>query len=693
MNSLVLLTGSTITRTVLHRQLEEIIGDYVGITSFSIEEGLPENPLENQFIVLSHKLAETIPSIQQCIGPGCKVISGKRIINYENIDKLLCYPTGTSIMFINDSLETCMETIESLQELGINHLHYIPCYPGNLQFPKVDIAVAPSNFHQIPPYVKEVIRINPRLLDISTIIQILDHFHLTEPGNVVSQRYMRKIIQLSKRLVDAMQKANDSNHHLHQVLNGVNDGILSVNKAGYITVFNEELGHLLNVKPERAIGKKLLHVLDNPELVAFIQNTDKEEDRWFSLGQIEVVVHRFQLDTDQSSVATFKNARKTIELEKRLQLELQKKGYIAKHTMADIVGQSGPLVAIKEKTMKLAKTELPILIEGESGTGKELFASAIHNCSQRSKGPFLAVNFSAISEDLLESELFGYEDGAFTGAKKGGKVGLFEQANGGTIFLDEIGDTSLKLQARLLRVLQEKEIMRIGGSKIIPIDVRIVAATNKDLLTMISLGKFREDLYHRLKVLFLHLPVLRERSDDIPLLIKSFMKRSGAEQIRIMPDVIEQLKAMPWYGNVRELKNTIDYMQAVCDGNLIRLSDIPNKNSFQESLRSVQSTPAATEYSAPASLPALFTFEDEELLSLLDALYAIRENGQIPNRKRLVDLSQTWRKPLTEQQVRYRLNLLEQRGYIQKNRGRIGTTLTPSGVAKILENRAKKPGM
>ena len=181
-----------------------------------------------------------------------------------------------------------------------------------------------------------------------------------------------------------------------------------------------------------------------------------------------------------------------------------------------------------------------------------MFASAIHNASQRNSGPFLAVNFSALSDDLVESELFGYEDGAFTGAKRAEKWDYLNKQMV-ALFLDEIGDISLKLQARLLRVLQEKEIMRVGGSQIIPIDVRIIAATNKDLLKMIQENMFREDLYHRLKVLFIHLPELRARRNDIELLAKHFVALSDPK-VKIEQELIEELQGYPWYGNVRELK-------------------------------------------------------------------------------------------------------------------------------------------
>jgi len=208
---------------------------------------------------------------------------------------------------------------------------------------------------------------------------------------------------------------------------------------------------------------------------------------------------------------------------------------------------------------KYAAADSTLLVQGESGTGKEMIAQGIHIASQRKGGPFVAVNCAALPESLLESELFGYEEGSFTGARKGGKAGLFEMAHKGTIFLDEIGELPLLLQARLLRVLQEREVMRIGGSKMIPVDVRIIAATNRNLIQLIHEGDFREDLYFRLAVLVLKVPSLRERLEDIPCLVESFLKEwRKAGNIQVTEEDIRRLQTYSWPGNIRELKNLLE---------------------------------------------------------------------------------------------------------------------------------------
>ena len=247
----------------------------------------------------------------------------------------------------------------------------------------------------------------------------------------------------------------------------------------------------------------------------------------------------------------------------------------------NIIGNSYAINKAKEEALMASKTSSTVLITGESGTGKELFARAIHNHSHRSGNPFIAINCAAIPDNLLESELFGYEEGAFTGAKKGGSLGKFELADKGTIFLDEIGDMSLHLQAKLLRVLQEKEVDKIGAKHNVTIDVRIIAATNKDLEDMVKKGTFREDLYYRLNVIPVVLPTLRQRKNDIHLLIEYMIREYSNKLSKNVEGIdiqaMEYLCEYSWPGNIRELQNVIEYSVNRCEGSTINLDNIPNR--------------------------------------------------------------------------------------------------------------------
>jgi len=251
----------------------------------------------------------------------------------------------------------------------------------------------------------------------------------------------------------------------------------------------------------------------------------------------------------------------------------------ASYSFDHIAGRHPAILELKDLSSRAARTISTVLIKGESGTGKEIFAHAIHNVSPRRRGPFIKVNCAAVPETLLESELFGYAEGAFTGARKDGKPGKFELANHGTIFLDEIGDMSLGMQAKLLRVLQEREVERVGGINTTKVDVRVIAATNQDLFKLAREHKFREDLYYRLNVIILELPPLRERRDDIPLISQTLLQRLngqlGTRVNTISPEVITHFCNYNWPGNIRELENTIERAVNFCDGNTITLANIP----------------------------------------------------------------------------------------------------------------------
>jgi two-component system, NtrC family, nitrogen regulation response regulator GlnG len=244
----------------------------------------------------------------------------------------------------------------------------------------------------------------------------------------------------------------------------------------------------------------------------------------------------------------------------------------------ELIGEAPAMQEVFRAIGRLARSNITVLINGESGTGKELVARALHRHSPRASRPFIALNMAAIPRDLLESELFGHERGSFTGAQ-GRRVGRFEQADGGTLFLDEIGDMPSELQTRLLRVLADGEFYRVGGHEPVKVDVRIIAATHQDLERLVSDGRFREDLFHRLNVIRIHLPPLRERREDIPLLMEHFLalaaKELGGEPKVLLPATIEAIKALDWRGNVRQLENAARWLTVMASGREIHLEDLP----------------------------------------------------------------------------------------------------------------------
>ena len=245
------------------------------------------------------------------------------------------------------------------------------------------------------------------------------------------------------------------------------------------------------------------------------------------------------------------------------------KGLVAKYTIKDLIHSSSAMRDIVKKAVRYASSDSTILLNGETGTGKEILAQSIHNMGRRAKGPFVSINCAAIPDQLLENELFGHEEGAFTGSRKGGKIGLFELAHTGTIFLDEIASTPPNVQASLLRVLQEKKVMRIGSDRLIPIDVRVIAASNRNLVEEVRSGRFREDLFFRLNVLIINMPPLRERIEDLEIIVSDLMKRIShkysMKPISIPDHHIRKLMRYPWSGNIRQLENFIERLLLLSD--------------------------------------------------------------------------------------------------------------------------------
>ncbi|MFZ5818087.1 MAG: sigma 54-interacting transcriptional regulator [Bacillota bacterium] len=343
------------------------------------------------------------------------------------------------------------------------------------------------------------------------------------------------------------------------VLDLTSDGILATDHEGAVLVFNRAAERLLGLSAREVLGKTREALADHPVLGPMLGELTEARAELVKAGGLNLVINRLH-QGEQNLVVTFQAASQIQILEEKIRKQLHTKGLVARYSFADLIGRNPLYQRTLERAGQFAATDLTVLLTGESGTGKELFAHAIHRASRRSVGPFVAVNCAALPENLLESELFGYEEGAFTGARKGGKMGLFELAHGGTIFLDEIGELSVTLQARLLRVLQGREVMRVGGDRLIPVDVRVVAATNRNLQEAVQEGRFRQDLYYRLNVLNLRLPSLRERLDDVPLLAKHFLEEySEAAGVRFsLPDsALRLLSEHDWPGNVRELENFI----------------------------------------------------------------------------------------------------------------------------------------
>lgn len=382
---------------------------------------------------------------------------------------------------------------------------------------------------------------------------------------------------------------------MNKIFDPIPVSIILIDKDTRIVMINEKFAEFLGVTRDEAIGKTVLEV-DPYSRFPYVFKTKKAELSWahkFANGHT-AIVHRIPVLDDDGEVlygfglilyGDVEDFKEIVDKNRLLEVEIShykdqlKQVYGAKYSWENIIGASEKITQAKYFGKKAANTDSTVLLIGDSGTGKELFAHAIHNGSKRSHNPFVKVNCAAIPNELLESELFGYEEGAFTGAKKGGKIGKFELANTGTIFLDEIGDMPMNMQVKLLRVLQEKEIDKVGGNKTKKIDVRVIAATNKDLKKLVQQGKFREDLFYRLNVVVIEIPSLKERIYDIEALcahlLDKITNRLGKYVTQISEGAMSYLKGYHWPGNVRELENVLERAVNIVDGDVIMPMHLP----------------------------------------------------------------------------------------------------------------------
>ncbi|MGL4797665.1 MAG: sigma 54-interacting transcriptional regulator [Paraclostridium sp.] len=412
-----------------------------------------------------------------------------------------------------------------------------------------------------------------------------------EQANIINKRkkdlmnFLRKMADLISNKIEAEIKTYEvelEKKKLETLLNNMDKAVVSINRDGNIEKYNLKFKNIFGIKTD-IIGMDICDVLKFIKPSYFIEGCSEKSHSFVYKGiskefkgiyKINPILFNSQL---KGYVLDFIDKIEAIKNYNKINSE-------HKIYLDNIIGTSYSISKVKEESLMAAKTTSTVLITGESGTGKELFARAIHNHSNRYENPFIAVNCAAIPDNLLESELFGYEEGAFTGAKKGGSLGKFELAHKGTIFLDEIGDMSLHLQAKLLRVLQEKEVDKLGSKHNIAIDVRIIAATNKDLEKMVRKGTFREDLYYRLNVIPISLPSLRERKSDISLLIEyminEYSNKLDKNVLNIDEKTLEYMINYDWPGNIRELQNIIEYSINRCEGNTITLDDVPNRIKY-----------------------------------------------------------------------------------------------------------------
>lgn len=654
----------------------EIFTDYVQFTNYYLDSFTSNTLLHDDAYLTDSDVS--FQTLKQYVTDYTTIIKINRSPDRHALEQLATVAGGSNVLVVNDDYDSAMETVVSLNDVGVGHITLIP-YDQNLAhtgiYDELRIGITPHDISLIPPQIQEIIDIGYRKVSFDTMYTLMRFLDLDI--DIINRNlfhYIRTVAESNTAFYDNYINSYLKSEMLNHVANH--------NKFAAILVDSQYRTVYANNKAFSLFHANDINKLDISSCISSdilksseTRHTVELEGQNYHLDKFSFML----LDETAGYYITLQSEADMADITQ----ENTQKGYVTKYSFKDIVRNSPAMEEVIRKARQVAPSDYTVLIRGESGCGKELIAQSIHNASYRNNGPFVAINCAALPENLLESELFGYDSGAFTGARSKGKIGLFEQANHGTIFLDEIGDIPPRLQSRLLRVIQEKQIMRLGSDRLIDVDIRLLTATNRNLEEAVASGEFRSDLFFRLNVLPLTIPPLRERREDILPLLAYFL---GNAYRNVSKKELEILMKYDWPGNVRELENISTYYTS--------LSSLPDYLYQQQP--SPKGGPGLTGFfdgqDAQANKAVLRPNRpknDRELEAML--LAVIDEGtgfshgiGRTAILKKMKNLSAD----ISDDKLRKVLAGLAQKGLIRIEKGRGGTTITEFGRKKILEHEA-----
>ena len=638
--------------------LKIFFDDYANVDGICLREDSMNDLVEADVFVVSNPAIFNY--INDLIPNDSNVVYIDIAFYQKDIEKLTTIPKRSNVLLVDYKEYAAISLVALINEYGINHINIVP-YAPEISIKNLDefsIAITPGLFELVPEEIEEIINIGYRKIDISTITSIASIL------NISSFDFNRKVIEYSEELCNRskvlssiLKNLNKDQIYIEAILDSIDDGIIIHDQDHNILHCSKYLCKLF--KKETQVTSNCPQ--DVYECCQGLLKMDEVENYFMKLNddKINTVVTKRVLNTpnkDKNFIIILKDAESIHNIEIGIRKSMVKKGYVAKYNFDDIVYHSKSMKDTMERAKKISTLDVTTLIYGDTGTGKELLAHSIHNNSSRKNYPFLAINCAAISENLLESELFGYEEGSFTGAKKGGKKGLFELAHNGTLFLDELSSISQRMQVKLLRVLQEREIMRIGGTTLIPINVRVIAVTNENLERLIDEGSFRKDLYYRINNFTINIPPLKDRREDIPFIIESIMQSHNSKK-QIDANLMNFLMNYKWPGNIRELKNCIEYL-IYMGGKKLTIDDLPPTIRLEE----------FNSFKAKVSGDSILFDEEKIMVNKILEICLVRSIG----RERLHTLLIEQGHDISEHKLRKLLNYLKEQKLISYGKGRSG---------------------
>ena len=661
------------------QQVQELFGDRIAVCSYSVRDGSVEHmPRKYDLYMVTTDAFDSLGDMHRYVPIDGEMMEIHVTLRWDVVHRLQALPAGKKVLFVNLSDKMCREAVTRLNQLGVNQLDFDLYHPGAPEpdMSQYDFVITPQETRYVPAGAREIIDIGQRVCDSSTMIEAalrLGFEELLETPEF--EQYQRDVAANTYSFDRVFARGLRLESQFEILMEILDEGIVGVNERGEVFASNHKLEEITGIPGARALQRPAAEVYPFVPFARCLAERAPQPAQVVSANGVNMNVAVAPVLRGGACIGAFATVQRFSDAENRqneLRSQLLHKGYRAKYTFDDVVGQSPAIRRCITILKKMSLTQLPVLLIGETGTGKELFAHAVHNASPRANGPFVAINCAAMPENLLESELFGYEEGAFTGARKGGKPGLFEFAHKGTLFLDEVEGMSTALQCKLLRVLQEREIMRVGGNRIVSVDVRIVAATNENLDKMVEEGTFRRDLYYRLNTLPVLIPPLREREGDLLLLIDHFRKGIGAS-FTLSPELERLLLTHQWRGNIRELRNVVEYF-SYTGSPMVGPEELPPTFHYLPA-----GLPEAG--GAGAQPPRLADCPPEDERFVLSRLYQADREGRSLGRDAILAAAKAAGLPCSQQEVRRILSALDQAGLARVSRGRGGTRLTPAGRA------------
>lgn len=664
-------------------QLNSIFKEDVNIKKITVNDLKKEDNIFSDLILLpTYSLYN---QIKYCFDSEDNIVIMSRTISKEGYNKLKSIPFNRDIYIIDETKDMAEEICAVINQLGINHFQINPLVKDDK--PKINSILI--TLQEKDNDDNRIINIGNALLDIDTIIEIgirLDLYQILSITDL--RRAYKEIVTPKIGLSYILNKINSFESQIKVFLDSTDDGIIEFDTEEKIVICNKNALKIIKYKKKEVINSFGKELFPNIPFEKVFKKKEIIKDELVKINNKDVIISVYPMINSGKFYGAVAAVKEFDEVEKKqheIRKKLISKGHRAKYTFKDIIGNSEVINECKSIAKRMAKSNSSVIITGETGTGKELFAQAIHNASNRRGYQFVAVNCGALPENILESELFGYEEGAFTGARKGGKRGLFEIAHKGTIFLDEISEMPYNIQIKFLRVLQEKEIMRLGSDRIIDIDIRVIAATNKNLEELVENNKFREDLYFRLRVLPLNIPPLRTRLEDILLIIDYYKKEFGGN-FKLSSKAKEALFKYNWKGNVRELRNFVEYF-VYLGKNVIEIQNIPlmhKDNSDSNITNDIEN-----------DIEKFIRFAGKNIDKYIFVLKVLKnsfKNKERVGRRSIHKEAVKNNIFLSEQEIRRILIELDKYFFIRINKGRGGSIITDYGinVLNILEEENNK---